>query len=801
MKRTLSRNLIDTYWHTYGGEEAAIMGTPKKANDDSWWYKKSATKKETGSGGSTSTVNNGSGNGNNSGSAGDDEEDNASITYCSQNDLLNPSLSPIVINEVGWMGTLANYADEWIELKNVSNETVNLSGWQLLDKDNQIKIAFKNIDTIDANEFYLLERTDDSSVPNRSANKIYSGALSDSNESLRLFNADCQLVDEVVASGSGWPGGESANKKSMERKIDLSGWQTYADTSADSVTGLWATPRRENSNTPQNSENQNPPDETGGEDGSEDAEDEENEEPVEALITTENIEDLEALAVDGQKNAVFLSWGPLESAEDYDIYYSLNEPINADNLKNISEYAPINWTEEDGKIKAEIRDTYYDSAYHFAVKGKDGENNYSLISNIVDFSISKANNERPLVWGDAGYTGRSNFDGPLSEETGSAEILISGSNDQIDYNEFCLPPIIDENGAIIFGSKIDGKQGLYSFDKEGQQKWFFESQASYTPSVLSADGTIYNINNGYLVAVKPNGQLKWEENLNSIITQNPAVDSNGDIYVISSQSGSVTLIKIKDNKDGIITKENLYDFSDSSGADPVNSHSEIIFDSNDNLYVSINNILFVFDPAGQKISERSFSVIFADDYEKKGGEEEAVKIKEIITKNNIIFTNVIAGNCLNGDNKCRNALYAFDINDLGGDPLWQKSIDYGNLAGAGDDEIYYIDKGAGDYGWAWNNLVALKLSDGLQSWIKRNSGQGITPDDISLISIDAQNNIYLSRGSIVYGFDPKLITNEEWESGQIFSVYGIWGENNYPVAIGSGVMYLPARFQIAKVSY
>ncbi|MFA5013411.1 MAG: lamin tail domain-containing protein [Candidatus Paceibacterota bacterium] len=808
-KRTLGRNLIDSGWHTYGGEEAAIMGTPKKPNDDSWWYKKSTTKKETGGGSSTGTVNNGSNNGTNNGNEEDDEEDNGSITYCSQSNLSNQLLSPIIINEVGWMGTATNYADEWIELKNISSETVNLNGWQLLDKDNQIKIAFKNSDTIVANGFYLLERTDDSSVPNLSANKIYSGALSDSDESLRLFNANCQLVDEVITSGSGWLAGESTNKKSMERKIDLSGWQTYADPSVDSVTGLWATPKRENSSTLAGNEEQNQSEGIGeGEESgntededNEDEEDEEEEEPVVAAITTEGVQDLEAITVDGQKNAALLSWSPLDQAADYEVYFSLNETLDANNLKNITEYEPIELVEEDGKIKVEIKDLYYDSVYHFAARGKDGENNYSLISNIVDFSISGAIHERSLVWGDAGHTGKSDFDGPLSEEMINAEIFVSGPTEQFGYNEFYLPPIIDENGAIIFEAKIDNKQGIYSFDKEGQQKWFFESQASYAPLILSADGTLYNTNSGSVVAVKPNGQLKWKEDLSPIIVQNPGISSSGDVYIISSQSGSATLIKIKDNKDGTITKETIYDFSDSPGADPISSHSEIIFDNDDNLYVSINNILFVFDSAGQKISERSFGVVFANDYEKKGGEEEAAKIGEIIAENDVIFVNVISGNCLNGDNRCRNMLYAFNVSDLNGEPLWQTNINYGNLAGAGDDEIYYIDKGSGDYGWAWNNLVALKLGDGSQTWIKRNSGQGITPDDISLISIDAQNNIYLSRGSAVYGFDPELITDEQWESGQIFSVYGIWSENLYPVVLGRNAMYLHTGFKIAKVSY
>jgi len=32
------------------------------------------------------------------------------------------------------MGTTVNYNDEWIELKNITAETINLNGWQLQNK-------------------------------------------------------------------------------------------------------------------------------------------------------------------------------------------------------------------------------------------------------------------------------------------------------------------------------------------------------------------------------------------------------------------------------------------------------------------------------------------------------------------------------------------------------------------------------------------------------------------------------------------------------------------------------------------
>ena len=69
----------------------------------------------------------------------------------------------IIINEVAWMGTETSSHDEWIELQNVSDQSVNLQGWRLTSSDGSPDIGLSGM--IEPNGFYLLERTDDSSVP------------------------------------------------------------------------------------------------------------------------------------------------------------------------------------------------------------------------------------------------------------------------------------------------------------------------------------------------------------------------------------------------------------------------------------------------------------------------------------------------------------------------------------------------------------------------------------------------------------------------------------------------------------
>jgi len=143
----------------------------------------------------------------------------------------------VIINEVAWAGTQNSANDEWIELKNISSQEVDISNWQLIDKKEQIKIVFEKGSKISAQGFYLLERTDDFSVPFVLADGIYTGILNNADEELRLFNDNCQLQDTIVA-GLDWPAGDNSSKRTMERKNDFS-WQTSA-----SING---TPKAENS--------------------------------------------------------------------------------------------------------------------------------------------------------------------------------------------------------------------------------------------------------------------------------------------------------------------------------------------------------------------------------------------------------------------------------------------------------------------------------------------------------------------------------------------------------------------------
>jgi hypothetical protein len=133
------------------------------------------------------------------------------------------AISPkIVINEIAWMGTKGSYTKEWIELYNNSDQPQTLENWLLKAADGipEIKLTGE----VPAKFFYLLERSDDETVPGISADLIYTGALKNEGEKLELYNNSGNLIDLIDCS-SGWFGGNNSTKQTMER-VDSGKWQT-----------------------------------------------------------------------------------------------------------------------------------------------------------------------------------------------------------------------------------------------------------------------------------------------------------------------------------------------------------------------------------------------------------------------------------------------------------------------------------------------------------------------------------------------------------------------------------------------
>lgn len=157
------------------------------------------------------------------------------------------TFAAITINEIAWMGTITSTNDEWIELFNNGTNSVVLDGWTLKAFDGSPTINLSG--TLSANSYMLLERTDDTTVPDIPAGVIYSGALGNTGEKLMLENNIEEVID-TVDMASGWIAGDATTKETMQKKGNewitgtptpgsqnvLSGTTNPSDTSNDSPT-------------------------------------------------------------------------------------------------------------------------------------------------------------------------------------------------------------------------------------------------------------------------------------------------------------------------------------------------------------------------------------------------------------------------------------------------------------------------------------------------------------------------------------------------------------------------------------
>lgn len=146
----------------------------------------------------------------------------------------------IIINEIAWMGTVTSSNDEWIELYNPTDNDINIDGWTLTWDGGNINLSGQ----INAKEYFLLERTDDDSVPEVAADQIYTGRLSNAGENLILKNSQSKIIDSAQFS-SGWPAGDNEKKLTMERKCELGAGNNANSWQNSSAEG--GTPKAENS--------------------------------------------------------------------------------------------------------------------------------------------------------------------------------------------------------------------------------------------------------------------------------------------------------------------------------------------------------------------------------------------------------------------------------------------------------------------------------------------------------------------------------------------------------------------------
>lgn len=154
---------------------------------------------------------------------------------------------PVVVSEIAWSGTRASPADEWMELANVTDYPIDISGWHLYTRDGSPDITFVSGDgedkmtrnsIIGPHGYYLLERKNgkdenDSVVSDIEADwwGSFGGGLNNSGEQIYLDDARGNRVDFVSnmkGSTANWFAGKNETHASMERvALEEDGDQIY----------------------------------------------------------------------------------------------------------------------------------------------------------------------------------------------------------------------------------------------------------------------------------------------------------------------------------------------------------------------------------------------------------------------------------------------------------------------------------------------------------------------------------------------------------------------------------------------
>ncbi len=185
----------------------------------------------------------------------------------------SPCDGKVIISEVAWAGTPSDSNAEWIELENLGETPVDLTGWKIgwypskadpsdesvwtwiplsgtispaptspctnprrrppitFVKEPGNDLGWKVIDMAwwvagkDGNEgrgYYLLERGSDEAVSDVTADLVYHASLPDDGAVIELVNSAGEVVDTANAgSGTGWAAGDPRTEATMERTDPL----------------------------------------------------------------------------------------------------------------------------------------------------------------------------------------------------------------------------------------------------------------------------------------------------------------------------------------------------------------------------------------------------------------------------------------------------------------------------------------------------------------------------------------------------------------------------------------------------
>ena len=140
----------------------------------------------------------------------------------------SPGAGNVILNELMWMGSFSSSADEWIELKNTTDQGIDLTGWQLTRLSGGTETFMLEIPsgTILENGYFLISNYNEANSQIAYPPDLVLTAISLANTQLQIKLYDGQwdggsILIDTADDGTGSPAaGDNTNKYSMMRKDD-----------------------------------------------------------------------------------------------------------------------------------------------------------------------------------------------------------------------------------------------------------------------------------------------------------------------------------------------------------------------------------------------------------------------------------------------------------------------------------------------------------------------------------------------------------------------------------------------------
>lgn len=109
------------------------------------------------------------------------------------------------------------------------------------------------------------------------------------------------------------------------------------------------------------------------------------------------------------------------------------------------------------------------------------------------------------------------------------------------------PPVIGQDGTIYLANNV-----LYAISVDGEILWSYGVNIKSGSPAIDTDGTIYVSSHNYLLAINPDGTLKWDYLLVSCANAGPVIGPEGNVYLVVEDANGISFLYAWDRSGEIL---------------------------------------------------------------------------------------------------------------------------------------------------------------------------------------------------------------------------------------------------------